>query len=188
MSLRLLSGLPQGCPDQGVRCPARAPSSALQCPVTVYLPAAWASRLTHHPPPAPRLPHTACSLNGGGKEGTVLSLEHSGSAQRATGEAEGQILQTRKVGRGRRFSGLEKPPSPHRGGGWRKTGAQTPLAQTRPASLKAGKPRSFKTFMPFDPEMLLLRICPKKIIKNLHKNIFLVVIYNCKKKKKGKND
>lgn len=122
-----------------------------------------------HPPPTPSTPSAPhCLLPEWGRErrnspfsGTLRICSESNWGGRGTDP------QTRKVGRGRWFSGLEKPPSPHRGGGCRKTGAQTPLAQTRPASLKAGKPRSFKTFMPFDPEMLLLRICPKKIIKKL---------------------
>lgn len=55
--------------------------------------------------------------------------------------------------------------------------------QTGRAFLKAGKIKLSKRFIPFDPETLLLGICPKKIIKDYVKTCLLQLFISVKKVK-----
>lgn len=159
-----------GRPSQGIRGPSLSPqlSTASVRVQSAYLSPGLGPSPTHLG--TPTAPHY---LAGRGSERrTALSPEYPD-----LGRARSRSFQTRKAAGGKSFR-LEKSPSPHQGGN---TGAQKSLEQTGPASLNAVKTESFKTFIPFDPEMLLLGICPKKI-KDLHKNMFLVVILIVKKK------
>lgn len=84
------------------------PSQGPQLQSTSLLPGQGASPTAH--PPAPRLPHTACSLNGGVEEERSFPLNTPDLLRGRLGRQNPLDYESRKD---KRLSGLEKPPSPH---------------------------------------------------------------------------